>query len=367
MLSPYKAKHEGYVTSDWSSTGRRRLYHQRITHPAFKDTADVVAWLGAMQGQDYIGTKWAFGLRLPGSTDAAIEQAITEGVVMRTWALRGTLHFVAPADIHWLLGLVAPRQITGNAGRYKELELDEPTLIRSTALIVEALQDGQHLTRPELFTILQANGISTAGQRGVYMLQRAGLERRTYQGEMRGKDTTFHILNEGKTLPKDEALGKLAQRYFISRGPATLADFVNWSGLPITEARAGFESVKAQLIEEVINGQTYWLSPEKAEHPERSLYLLPGFDEYVLGYKDRTAVMDAQFLDAICPGGNGIFKPTIVSDGEVIGTWKRTLKKKTVEIVLEPFRALRPDEVDGIAEAAEQFGRFVGLKAVIQY
>src|SRR6185295_7862674 len=128
--------------------------------------------------------------------------------------------------------------------------------------------------------ILDAKGISPAGQRGVFMLQRAALERLTYQGEMRGKDTTFHILKAGKTLPKDEALAKLAERYFVSRGPATLADFINWSGLPITEARAGLESVKSKLASEEINGQSYWLSPKKPKQPERAVYLLPGFDEY---------------------------------------------------------------------------------------
>jgi len=354
------------LTGKTTSAGLRRLYHQRITHPHFKDTAEVVSWLGAMQGQDYLGTKWAFGLRLPGSTDADIEQAIIDGVVMRTWALRGTLHFVAPADIHWLLDLLAPRQIAGNKGRYKQLELDEPTLIRSTDLIVKALQDGAHLTRPELFMILEAEGISTAGQRGVYMLQRAALERRIYQGEMRGKDTTFHILKAGKTLPKDEALAELALRYFSSRGPATLADYVNWSGLPITEARSGLESVKSKLIEESIDGQTYWLSTEKHKHPERTVYLLPGFDEYILGYKDRTAVVEPQFLDAICPGGNGIFKPTIVYDGQVVGIWQRTLKKKTVEITLEPFRPLSSAVIDKVNETAAEFGRYLGLTAVIK-
>lgn len=344
-----------------STVGLRRLYHQRITHPPFKNAGEVVSWLGAMQGQDYLGTKWAFGLRLPGSTEADIDRAITNGTIMRTWALRGTLFYVAPADIHWILGLVAPRIIAGNALRYKQLELDEATLTRSTDIIAKALKDGQHLTRNELFDILQANGISTEGQRGVFMLQRAGLERLIYQGEMRRNVTTFKALGEGKTLPKDEALAELARRYFVSRGPATLADFVNWSGLLISEARAGLESIKSELVEETIDGQSYFLSPETPKPPEHSLYLLPGFDEFVLGYKDRSAVLEPQFANAICPGGNGMFMSTIVIEGRIVGTWKRTLKKKTVEIALEPFRPLHADEMDVLAEAAERYGAFIGL------
>jgi hypothetical protein len=354
------------VASIVSNVGRRRLYHQRITHSAFKDAGEVVAWLGAMQGQDYGGTKWSFGVRLSGSTDADIERSIADGLILRTWALRGTLHYVAPADIHWLVGLIAPRQIAGNASRYKQLELDEPTLARSTALITETLQGGKHLTRTELLAILEANRISTAGQRGVYMLQRAGLERLIYQGPMRRNVTTFLALGEGKTLPKDEALAQLARRYFTSRGPATLADFTQWSGLLISEARAGLESIKPELVEELIDNQSYFFSPETPKPPEHSLYLLPGFDEYVLGYKDRSAVLDAQFANSICPGGNGMFVSTIVSEGRIIGTWKRTIKKNTVDIALNPFRPLHADEMDVLGEAAARFGEFLGLTAMLQ-
>lgn len=349
-----------------SHIGLRRLYHQRIARPAFNDAGDVVAWLGAMQGQDYAGTKWAFGLRLPGSTEADIDQAIAAGRIMRTWALRGTLHYVAPADIHWLVGLIAPRQIAGNARRYKELELDDATLARSTTLIAESLAGGQRLTRPELFAILEAAGISTAGQRGFYMLQRAALERLVYQGDVRRNVTTFLALDAGQTLPKDIALAELARRYFTSRGPATLADFTHWSGLPISEARAGLESVRSELAEETIDSQAYFAASEMPQPPERSLYMLPGFDEYVLGYKDRSAVLDAQFADAICPGGNGMFMSTLVSQGRIIGTWKRTLKKKTVEIALQPFESLRAGELDTITTAAARYGAFLGLTAVIQ-
>jgi hypothetical protein len=354
------------VGSQSSSIGLRRLYHQRITHPAFRDAGEVVSWLGAMQGQDYAGTKWAFGLRLPGSTEADIEQAIADRRIMRTWAVRGTLHYVAPADIHWLIGLIAPRQIAGNKPRYKQLELDEPTLTRSVDLIVKALDGGKQLTRNELFDILQANGISTAGQRGFYLLQRAGLERLIYQGEMRRNVTTFLALDAGETLPKEEALAELARRYFTSRGPATLADFTHWSGLTITEARAGLASIQSELVEETINGQSYFLSPEAAKPPERPLYLLPGFDEYVLGYKDRSAVLETEFADAICPGGNGVFMSSIVSDGQIIGTWRRELKKKTVEISFAPFRPLKPGLRDLLAEAAAAYGAFLGLEAVVQ-
>ncbi|MEP7284681.1 MAG: winged helix DNA-binding domain-containing protein [Chloroflexota bacterium] len=346
-----------------SDVGMLRLYSQRITDTAFKDAGQVVAWLGAMQGQDYAGTKWAFGLRLGEVTDRDIEQALTDGIILRTWALRGTLHYVAPADIHWLLALIAPRQIAGNARRYKQLELDDVTLTRSTRLIADALHEASLLTRSELFAILTANGISTAGQRGVYMLQRAALERLVYQGPVRRNETTFRALAPGTVLPKDHALAELARRYFMSHGPTTLNDFTAWSGLLISEARTGLEAVRSELAEEKIDDQTYFLSPEKPKALDPSVYLLPGFDEFVLGYRDRSAVLEAQFADAICPGGNGMFTPTLVSEGRIIGTWKRTIKSKIVEIAFTLFRPLSVGEEVEVQAAAARFGTFLGLSA----
>lgn len=350
-----------------SPVGLRRLYHQRITHPHFNDVGEVAAWFGAMQGQDYLGTKWAFGLRLPGSTDASIEQAIIERKVVRAWLVRGTLHYAAPADIHWMIDLLASRQISGSARRYRELELDEATLTRSADLIAGLLRDGDQLTRDEILAHLTAQGISTAGQRGVYMLQHASLQRLLVQGELRRNVTTFYALGSGKTLPQEVARAELARRYFRSHAPANLADFASWSGLPMGEARAGFADASADLIEETIDGAAYWLPRETPQAPQKALYLLPGFDEYVLGYRERGAILDPQFSNNICPGGNGMFSPTIVLDGRIVGTWKRTPKTKTVEIVPDVFPPYAAAfDHDLFAQAAAQYGAFLGLKAVVK-
>lgn len=348
-----------------STIGKLRLHHQRISRSPFQDAGAAAAWMGALQGQDYAGTKWAFGLRVPGSTEADIEAAIADRSIRRSWVLRGTLHYVAAADLHWMVGLIAPRLLDGNARRYRELQLDAATLARSSDLIAEALAAGQQQTRTELFAMLEARGISTTGGRGYYMLQRAGLERRVYQGAVERNVTTFVALEPGSTLPKEQALAELARRYFTSHGPATLDDFAHWSGLPVGEARAGLDGAKSALTKDLIGGRAYWLSPEAAEPPARALYLLPGFDEFVLGYKDRRAVLEPAFAGAICPGGNGMFFPTIVYNGRIIGTWKRTLRKKAVEVALSPFYPLTGTVREQIAEAAADYGRFLGLPAVV--
>lgn len=350
-----------------SAIGLHRLYSQRISTLTFNDAGEVVAWLGAMQGQDFEGTKWAFGVRLNRMTYEAINQALDRGTMLRTWVFRGTLHYVSPADIHWMVALIAPFQIAGNARRYKELELDEATLALSTAHIVEALDKRKHLTRTELFAVLEEKGLSPAKQRGFYMLQRAGLDRQVYQGPMIGNETTFLRLGEGVTFPQDQALAELARRYFTSHGPATLNDFAAWSGLPMGVARVGLEAAKSGLLQETTEGKTYFCSPDATQPPSHPVYFLPGFDEFVLGYRDRSAVLEPQFSDAICPGGNGVFFPTIVSNGRIIGTWKRTLRKKVVEITVSAFRPLSGTDKAAIEEAAARFGLFMGRAVQMQY
>jgi hypothetical protein len=347
-----------------SEIGLRRLRQQGLTQARFADAAEAVGWLGGIQGQDYASAKWSLGLRIPGSTDATIEAAIVERKILRTWVMRGTLFYVAAADIHWMLGLLAPRIIQWNARRYAELELDADTLTRSTAFLAEVLSDGLPVSRTDLFDALNRSGFDTRGQRGVYMLNHAGLQRVLHQAELIRNVPVYQALAEGPTLPPDEAIAELARRYFQSRGPATLDDFKHWSGMLISDARAGLQAIQSTLVEQEIDGQNYWMTPEAAEPltaSDSGLLLLPGFDEFVLGYKDRSAVLEPQFTDAICPGGNGVFFYIVVRDGRIIATWKRTLKKSAVEIAITPLYALSAADHAAIAEAAQAFGAFVGL------
>ncbi|NTV15747.1 MAG: winged helix DNA-binding domain-containing protein [Desulfobulbaceae bacterium] len=351
---------------------RQRLHSQQMVATKFRHPAEVLAWMGAIQAQDYPGAKWSLGLRLPNSREQEIEQALAEAKILRTWAMRGTLHFVAPRDIRWLLTLLAPRIIAGNARRYQELELDGPTFGRSNAVIVKALAGGQRLARPELVAVLEQAGISTAGQRTPYLLQRAALELLIGQGVMRGKHPTYFLLEElvppAKFLSREEALAELAHRYFTSRGPATLKDFIWWSGLSSVDAAAGLAAVKAQLAQLAIGGRSYWLSGSSPdEKPSKArLHLLPGFDEYLLSYQDRSAVMDWPQLRRLTPA-NGMLPPTLVWDGRVVGIWKRVYKKKgTVVITAKPYAKLVADERQSLVAAARQYGEFLGLDVELE-
>lgn len=344
-----------------------RLYNQQISCARFKTPGEVVTQLGAMQGQDYTGTLWAMGLRLPNSTETDIEQAVADRSIIRTWPMRGTLHFVAAQDIRWMLELLSPRIIAGSATRYKELELDERAFTRCYNVFEKALSGGKQATRDELFGTLIKSRIPVDKQRGYHILRRAGQDRIICFGSRRGRQETFTLLDEWgpptKFLTHDEALCELALRYFTGHGPATLQDFVWWSGLKVSDARAGLNMVAPQLAQDGSGGNVYWMPGDMQEvrHDRNAVYLLPGFDEYMLGYKDRRAALDPRYAQKICPGNNGMFASTIVIDGRIVGAWKRTIRKSGI-IVTPDFFAPRTKPGNSFYKAVERYCSFFRLK-----
>lgn len=351
--------------------GFARLTHQQIAGSSFTQPEAVVAWLGALQAQDYTGVLWSIGLRMNDATEQTIAQAIADRTIVRTWPMRGTLHFVAAQDVRWLLALLTPRVIAGSAGRYRQLELDDATLVRSKTVISNALQGGKQLTREELLQQLDAAGIATTGQRGYHLLVHAAQQGLICFGVPSGKQQTFVLLDEWlpltKPLAREEAIVELTRRYFTSHGPATLQDFTGWAGLTVTEAKMGLAGSGDTLMQETVGERTYWLPHQtreiKTETP--AAYLLPGFDEFILGYKDRSAVLDPAFSNHICPGSNGVFQPTMVVDGQVVGTWKRMVKKGKVLITFNPFHPLNDAEHAALAAATARYGAFMRARAEV--
>lgn len=346
--------------------GLRRLLNQRIAGTKFQTPAEVVQWMGAMQAQDYHQALWAIGLRMPAATVAQVEQAIAAGHILRTWPMRGTIHFVPPDDAKWMLTLCAARMLAADTRRMGQLDLTLEIIERCQAVFVDALSGGKRLTRAAMLRLLEDAGISTAGQRGYHILWYLAQSGIICLGPMDGKQQTFALLDEwaphARDLPREEALAELTRRFFTSHGPATLADFARWSGLTITDAKAGVRMNSDALIAADIDGTEYWLSKEQAEQAldAAGVYLLPGFDEYVLGYKDRSAVLAAEHAQKIVPGNNGIFFPTVVIDGQIVGVWKRKLKRKGVDMSFEPFTAFGKMEAQ-VQAAAREYSAFLDL------
>jgi hypothetical protein len=345
---------------------QHRVASHHIGGATFHEPDEVVRWLGAVQAQDYLGALWAVGLRMRSATEASVEQALADRRIVRTWPARGTLHFVAAADVRWMLDLLAPRVIMRSAGRYRQLGLDEATFARSKEVLTGALAGGKQLPREALFRVLDVAGISPAGQRGIHILSRLAQEGVLCFGTRQGKQQTFTLLEEWITpaepTPRDEALAELTRRYFTSRGPATVQDFVWWSGLTTVEARTGLELARPHLVQEKIGGRTYWL-PSASSVPGAApptACLLPAFDEYLVGYRDRDAVLAPEFVRRTNAGG-GMLSPTILIDGQVAGTWKRTLKKGTVVVAPSWFAGPTADQVDAVENAAAAYSAFLGL------
>jgi hypothetical protein len=247
----------------WSDITWKRLHNERLLGAPFATAEDAVAWFGAVQAQDYSGAKWAIGQRIEQCADAAVEHAFQSGRIVRTHVLRPTWHFAMPADIRWMLELSAPRIRALMAPYDRKLEIDAKLLRRSHATVTKALSGNNYLTRDELAGVLGAAGIRAKGQRLGHLMMHAELDAVILSGPRRGKQFTYALFDERvpaqKPKSRDQALAELAKRYFQSHGPALLQDFAWWSGLKVSDAKAGVEMVTPRLEKREVEGKTYWL------------------------------------------------------------------------------------------------------------
>jgi Winged helix DNA-binding domain len=351
---------------------RQRLINQGLVKPTLKTASEVVARLGAVQAQDYPASKWGIAQRTGGLTDAEIEREIDDGMIVRTHVLRPTWHLVAAADIGWMLALSAPRVHAANAFWYRWLEVDDAIARRSRTVLTKALRDGKHLTRAELGQELARARIQiTKPQRLACIVMRAELDALICSGTRRGNQFTYALLEERVAKPaaleREAALFELARRYFTTRGPATVDDFAWWSGLTKADAKRGVEAAAAHLEQESIEGRSYWF-PD-AGRPVRisSLaHLLPNFDEYFIGLKDRSA-FGARLKSSGRSRTNALSGHILTVNGQIVGGWKRTLVGGTV--VIEPKSLIRLSEAErrAIGVAARRFGRFLALPVEVRW
>lgn len=345
-----------------------RLANQQIAGTRFRSAKEIVAWMGAMQAQDYAMVKWAVGARLSNSTEKRIEAAMDAGDILRTHILRPTWHLVSADDIRWMLELTAPQIQTVMKSRHKELGLTEAILSKSRKILEKTLRDENHSTREELIPLLNKAGIPTDGNRASHLFMAAELDGLICSGASKGGKQTFALLDErvppAKPLGRDEALASLAKRYFSSHGPATLDDFDWWSGLSVNDARRALEMVRSDLASETVEGKVFWFSEANIKITD-SAFLLPAFDEFIISYTDRSATITAENHKRAV-SNNGMFHPPIVVNGETVGTWKRALKKDKATVALEYFAKLTSDSHRLIEAASVCYGEFLEKKIELQ-
>ena len=342
-----------------------RLLNQHLASPLFTNPADLVYYMGAIQAQDYTGAKWAIAQRLKAASDKAIEKAFTNGDIIRTHVMRPTWHFVHPLDIRWMLELTAARVMAIAGTQYRQFQLDNAIFSKCEKAILQAMEGGKQLMRDEIAEALQHAGVATDEQRFIHIMMQMELIGLVCSGGRQGKQFTYALLDERvppvKSLDKQEALVVLAERYFIAHGPATLQDYVWWSGLIVADAKAGLEMIKHKLNHAASDGNTYWFAEKdtpKTKPP--AAFLLPNYDEYIVSYKDRSATIAASDINKADPRGT-IFNHTIVVNGKIIGTWKRNIGKTRVDIELIPFVPLSKANHAAIASAAKRYARFLSL------
>jgi hypothetical protein len=346
------------------------LYSQHIANKTITEPSEIVSRMGGIQSQDERSARWSIGLRVPGSTDSEISTSINNREILRTWLFRGTLHYVAQADIFWLLKLLTPHVIKGNARRYEQLGLDEEVFKKSRAVLPQFLRKNQESDRSELKNAFNAAGISTEGQQLPYLFQRAALDGLIYISGMRGREMTFRLLSDlnlqKPDLDQNDLLAKLTERYFREHGPAKIRDFAWWSGLPINVARKGLAGCAA-LQEMVLGGENYWyLDGTSVKDVEHFACLLPPFDEYLLGYRDRDLVLDPAFAKQVNRGG-GVLKPTLLLGGRVAGIWRKIDQRDQLQVEIQPFTPLSRTDQELIEQAAQRLGEFYGKLPKVRF
>lgn len=350
----------------------RRLYTQRVAGEPFAQPDAMVEWLVAVQSQDVAGASWSVGQRVQDATAESVLSALNSGRILRTHVLRPTWHFVTPDDIRWLLDLTAPRIQALNAYYKRQAELDDMTLARSREVMIATLQDGNHQTRSDLATFLAEEGITAEGLRLNYIMMDAELEGVICSGSMRGKQQTYALLDErapnARRLQRDEALAELARRFFIGHGPATIGEYVRWSGLTVADAKRGLDLVKSELERVEVGGHTVWCGPGIIPEPptEPVAYLLPEYDECVLTYND-IGFPDIAAAESAPLSGNDTFYRPVVIDGRRAGTWRRKIARREAVIEIRPIVALGPTEERALTEATNRYGAYIGLPARWDY
>ncbi|WCN79705.1 winged helix DNA-binding domain-containing protein [Micromonospora sp. LH3U1] len=339
-------------------------------HPSIRPgtVAEVVDWFGAMQAQDLASGLWSLGARLPGRTLADVQAALERREALRTWPMRGTVHLVPPADARWMLELTGVRSLAGAATRRAQLGLTEADADRAVDVLGAALAGGGRLTRAQCLATLRAAGLGTDGQRGYHLIWYASVRGVTCVAPNVGTDQTFALLDEwapeSRRLDRDEALALLAHRYVRGHGPVTAREFAGWSGLTLTDARRGLGAAGDKLSTVRVDDEAMHVDAAVADAPRTTVddvLALPGFDEYLLGYRDRTLMLDPAHQAAVVPGNNGIFQATVVHAGRVVGLWKRRLGRTAVTVTIKPLTPLATTTRARVEQALMRYADFVGL------
>lgn len=342
-----------------AAIGRLRLASQGLLGGKRASVPEAVRWMTAMQAQDLGHALWAVGQRVAGSGASEVRAALDAGTVVRSWPMRGTLHLVAPEDLRWMLGITSGRLMQSLRTRHRELNITPDDISHARDVALETIAtlsrdtEAAGASREQLFAAFEEAGQVTKAQRGIHLIACLCQEASLVQGPMAGSKGNAGVqqlfvpfnqwIRDSRAVDRESGLAEWFLRYIHSHGPATVRDFAWWTQVPLSEARAALGAVQDQLVELPFGDTSYWMSQETAAMLDdgvpgaRTVLALPGFDEFLLGYQDRSLVLAPEYAELVVPGKNGVFKRIIVAGGGVVGTWARTGTGKSAGVVPEPF------------------------------
>jgi hypothetical protein len=316
----------------------------------------------AMQAQEHAYARWSVAQRVEGGIGAsAVDRAFDDGDFLRTHVLRPTWHYVAKEDLRWLLGLSGHRVLARSRRRSEELELDSATLAKATDVITESVA-GNPRTRKDLAAILERKRISVTGQRMPYVLMYAELTSAICSGPMQGKQHTYAAFDE-RVGPEirmvgDEALAELGRRYFTSRGPATLIDFVWWSGLNTADARHGLEMASDHLSSRSIDDRVYWFAEDSATRSRHQVDLVQCYDEVIISYSQSRDILQSTSATFPVPGRVDGFTHVVLVDGRLAGQWRVVRRGTESNVETRIDRELDRGEQRALADAIDRYRHF---------
>lgn len=333
------------------------------------DPAGVAHHHLAMQGQDWGASQWAVGSRLPGAKLTDVLAAYDDGHIVRSWPMRGTVHVVSAEDLPWMLRLMGVRVLSGVQRRWEYLGINEQMLERARDVAVELLRGGRRCLRSEFAAAIEESGIDLQGQRNYHTIWYLAQTGTICNGPTRDGEQELVLLDEWiknpRVLSRDEALAELGIRYITSHGPATVDDLVHWTKLTKRDCKTAFEANEDELVKLTYNYATYFMRRDHLEvlseldvSIEPRVLALTAFDEHLLGYKDRSAVLDPKYANLVDPARNGVFRPTIVANGRVVATWKKTRRTNALKIEISPFTRITAKDRKDAMIALERYGAF---------
>lgn len=311
----------------------RHRWHAQLLGGSDLTPAEVVDRAVALQGQDLPAVLRAIALRsAPGTTVADVRAAFDRGEIVRSWPMRGTLFATTPRHLSELLALTSERIRRQTVRRRAELGLHDDVLDRARGVLLDAL-DERPRTRPELLALWRDAGIDTTAGRGYHLIFHHAVSGVAHWGAFAGDEQLFTRTRDA-TPPQDDALVEIARRYVAARGPVTDGDLAWWLKLPKTQVRRAAAS--AGLIEVAVDGVPAWIAETTPPPEDAGITLVPAFDEWILGYADRSLTATPAMQAALVPGNNGVFRPAILVDGTVVGTWRARSKSRrdpSIELV----------------------------------